>query len=158
MRDEGQAPAPHPSLVPGFKSDENAICPGQSCPFSFFKAISTAFLAHFRNISCAFTQHSMSKAHGPLFPCSQLSTEVTWRIYLASRPHHRAFSLAIPPAGRLRWPSRPGRIRWTSRRLVFFKMMLPGYCSMYSRVARSSYMQHSCDDVTKMGLCDWFTN
>ncbi len=29
---------------------------------------------------------------------------------------------------------------------------------MYSGVARSSYRQHSCDDVTKMGLCDWFTN
>ena len=30
--------------------------------------------------------------------------------------------------------------------------------SMYSGVARSRYRQHSCDDVTKMGLCDWFTN
>ena len=29
---------------------------------------------------------------------------------------------------------------------------------MYSGVARSSYRQHSCDDVTKLGLCDWFTN
>ena len=29
---------------------------------------------------------------------------------------------------------------------------------MYSGVARSSYRQHSCDDVTKMGLCDWFNN
>ena len=29
---------------------------------------------------------------------------------------------------------------------------------MYSGVARSSYKQHSCDDVTKLGLCDWFTN
>ena len=28
---------------------------------------------------------------------------------------------------------------------------------MYSGVARSSYRQHSCDDVTKLGLCDWFT-
>ena len=27
-----QVPAPHPSLVPGFKSDENANCPGQSRP------------------------------------------------------------------------------------------------------------------------------
>ena len=25
---------------------------------------------------------------------------------------------------------------------------------MYVGVARSSYRQHSCDDVTKMGLCD----
>ena len=29
---------------------------------------------------------------------------------------------------------------------------------MYSGLARSSYRQHSCDDVTKLGLCDWFTN
>ena len=29
-RDEGQVSAPHPSLVPGFKPDENAIGPGQS--------------------------------------------------------------------------------------------------------------------------------
>ena len=29
---------------------------------------------------------------------------------------------------------------------------------MYNGVARSSYRQHSCDDVTKLGLCDWFTN
>ena len=29
---------------------------------------------------------------------------------------------------------------------------------MYSGVVRSSYRQHSCDDVTKLGLCDWFTN
>ena len=29
---------------------------------------------------------------------------------------------------------------------------------MYSGVARSSYRQHSCDDVTILGLCDWFTN
>ena len=29
---------------------------------------------------------------------------------------------------------------------------------MYRGVARSRYRQHSCDDVTKMGLCDWFTN
>ena len=29
---------------------------------------------------------------------------------------------------------------------------------MYIGVARSSYRQHSCDDVTKLGLCDWFTN
>ena len=29
---------------------------------------------------------------------------------------------------------------------------------MYSGVARYSYRQHSCDDVTKLGLCDWFTN
>ncbi len=27
-----------------------------------------------------------------------------------------------------------------------------------SGVARSSYRQHSCDDVMKLGLCDWFTN
>ena len=29
---------------------------------------------------------------------------------------------------------------------------------MYNGVARSSYRQHSCDDVTKLGICDWFTN
>ena len=29
---------------------------------------------------------------------------------------------------------------------------------MYSGVARSSYRQHSCDDVRKLALCDWFTN
>ena len=29
---------------------------------------------------------------------------------------------------------------------------------MYNGVARSSYRQHSCDDVMKLGLCDWFTN
>ena len=29
---------------------------------------------------------------------------------------------------------------------------------MYSGVARSSYRQHSCDDVTKLGLCYCFTN
>ena len=28
--DEGQVSAPHPSLVPGFMPDENAIGPGQS--------------------------------------------------------------------------------------------------------------------------------
>ena len=30
MRDEGQVSAPHPSLVPGFMPDENAIGHGQS--------------------------------------------------------------------------------------------------------------------------------
>ena len=29
-RDEGQVSAPHPSLVPGYKPDDNAIGPGQS--------------------------------------------------------------------------------------------------------------------------------
>ena len=47
MRD----PVPHPSLVPGSKPDENAIRPGQSCPFSIFKAISAAYSA----ISAAFS-------------------------------------------------------------------------------------------------------
>ena len=29
----------------------------------------------------------------------------------------------------------------------------------FNGIARSSsYRQASCDDVTKMGLCDWFTN
>ena len=31
-RDKGQVSAPYPSLVPGFKPDENANCPGQSRP------------------------------------------------------------------------------------------------------------------------------
>ena len=30
MRDEGQVSAPRPSLIPGFRPDENAIGPGQS--------------------------------------------------------------------------------------------------------------------------------
>ena len=29
---------------------------------------------------------------------------------------------------------------------------------MYSGGARSSYRQECCDDFTKLGLCDWFTN
>ena len=33
-----------------------------------------------------------------------------------------------------------------------------GTVQCISGVARSSYRQHSCDDVTKLGLCDWFTN
>ena len=28
----------------------------------------------------------------------------------------------------------------------------------HNGVARSRYRQHCCDDITKLGLCDWFTN
>ena len=55
-------PAPRPSLNPGYKPDENAICPGQSCPFSFFKPISAGrpaqFPLHIMRISAAYLARS----------------------------------------------------------------------------------------------------
>ena len=45
MRDEGQVSAPRPSLIPGFRPDENANVPGQSGPvFVFFYSKDAIFI------------------------------------------------------------------------------------------------------------------
>ena len=46
--DEGQAP--HPSLVPGFKPDENANCPGQSSAAGARAKVPDSLLGTDRNL------------------------------------------------------------------------------------------------------------
>ena len=81
MRDEGHVPL----IPPWLQAGENAICPGQSCPFSFFKAISAAFLAHFRTISYAFPQY--------ILPTSQFNRRRVPQVVLRN---FRYISCAFP--------------------------------------------------------------
>ena len=79
MRDEGQVSAPLPSLVPGFRPDENAIGPGQSI-YRFFR---------------------------PNFRLQSLGNPLSesLEIYCASRPDYGPLSIKISSDSDKRYPS-----------------------------------------------------